>query len=321
MIKVEHVTKRFASTVAVDDVSFEVLQGEIVGLLGPNGAGKTTLMRLLATYLAPTQGRVFIDGLDVFSHSLEARRRIGYLPENAPLYPEMRVDEYLSFRAKLKGIPRRRRRERMEEVKSLCGLKDVEWRIIGQLSKGYSQRLALADSLIHSPELLILDEPVIGLDPNQIRAVREMIGALGRRVAVVLATHSLAEAEAICQRVLIMNHGRIVASDSPEHLVGQLQGNVSVIAEIAGSPGEVTERLRCLNGVLTVRLVGPVADDLGSESVPWRRYRLGCRPGTDIRPAVSGIAAAQGWPLRELSLEVFELEDVFIKLTASAGRG
>jgi len=321
MIKVEHVTKRFASTKAVDDISFEVLRGEIVGFLGPNGAGKTTLMRLLATYLAPTQGRVFIDGLDVFLHSLDARRRIGYLPENAPLYPEMRVDEYLSFRAKLKGIPRRKRRERMEEVKVLCGLKDVERRIIGQLSKGFCRRLTLADSLIHSPELLILDEPMIGLDPNQIRAVREMIGALGRRVTVVLATHSLAEAEAICQRVFIMNHGRIVASDSPERLALQLQGNVNVVAEIAGPPDEVAERLRCVSGVLTVRLAGPAAIGLGDGSVLWRRYRLGCHPGTDIRPAVFGIATAQGWPLRELSLEVFELEDVFVKLTASVGRG
>ena len=320
MIKVEHITKRFASAVAVDDISFEVLQGEIVGFLGPNGAGKTTLMRLLATYLAPTQGQVFIDGLDIFLHSLEARRRIGYLPENAPLYPEMRVDEYLSFRVKLKGIPSRKRRERMEEVKVMCGLKDVERRIIGQLSKGYGRRLALADSLIHGPELLILDEPMIGLDPNQIRAVRELIGALGRRFTVVLATHSLAEAEAICHRVFIMNHGRIVASDSPEHLMGQLQGNVSVVAEIAGPPDEVAERLRCVSGVLTVRLAGPTDDGLGSGSALWRRYRLGCHPGTDIRPAVFGIAAAQGWPLRELSLEVFALEDVFIKLTTSAGR-
>jgi ABC-2 type transport system ATP-binding protein len=321
MIKVEHVTKRFASAVAVDDISFEVLRGEIVGFLGPNGAGKTTLMRLLATYLAPTQGRVLIDGRDVFLHSLEARRRIGYLPENAPLYPEMRVNEYLSFRAKLKGIPRRKRRERMEEVKVLCGLKDVERRIVGQLSRGYGQRLALADSLIHSPELLILDEPMIGLDPNQIRAVRELIGALGRRVTVVLATHLLVEAEAICQRVFIMNHGRIVASDSPEHLAGQLQGNVSVMAEIAGPPDEVAERLRCMKGVLTVQLAESATGGPGDGSSPWRRYRIGCHPGTDIRPAVFGIAAAQGWPLRELSLEVFELEDVFVKLTSVRGPG
>ena len=320
LLSADAVSLSFGGVRALSGVSFDIRRGEIRAIIGPNGAGKTTLMRLLATYLAPTQGRVFIDGLDVFLHSLEARQRIGYLPENAPLYPEMRVDEYLSFRAKLKGIPRRRRRERMEEVKALCGLKDVEQGIIGQLSKGYGRRLALADSLIHSPELLILDEPVIGLDPNQIRAVREMIGALGRRWTVVLATHSLAEAEAICQRVFIMNHGRIVASDSPEHLVGQLQGNVSVVAEIAGPPDEVAERLRCVEGVLTVRLEGPAASGLGSGAVPWRRYRIGCHPGTDIRPAVFGIAAAQGWPLRELSLEVFELEDVFIKLTASVSR-
>ncbi len=320
MIKVEHLTKRFSSVVAVDDISFEVLRGEVVGFLGPNGAGKTTLMRLLATYLAPTKGRIFIDGLDIYLHSLDVRQRIGYLPENAPIYPEMRVDEYLSFRAKLKGIPRRKRRERMEEVKVLCGLKDVERRIVGQLSKGYGQRLALADSLIHSPELLILDEPMIGLDPNQVRAVRELLGTLGRRVTVVLATHSLAEAEAICQRVFIMNHGRIVASDSPESLASQLRGNINVVIEIAGPQEEVLERFRGVQGVLTVRPVGPAASGLGHGADLWRRYRLVCRPGADIRPALFGVAAAQGWPLRELSQELLALEDVFVELTASAGR-
>ncbi len=320
MIKVEHLTKQFASAKAVDDISFEVLHGEVVGILGPNGAGKTTLMRLLATYLSPTQGRVFIDGLDVFLHSLEARRQIGYLPENAPLYPEMRVDEYLSFRAKLKGIPRRKRRERMTEVKSLCGLKDMDRRIIGQLSKGYGRRLALADSLIHNPELLILDEPMVGLDPNQIRAMRELIGTLGRRFTVVLATHSLVEAAAICQRVFIMHHGRIVASDSPEHLAGQLQGNASVVAEIAGMPDKVAEKLRGVSGVLRVQIAGAATGFADNGETTWHRYKLECQSDTDIRPAVAGIIAAQGWPLRELSVELFELEDVFVKLTASGSR-
>jgi len=321
MIKVEHVTKRLASTKAVDDISFEVLRGEVVGFLGPNGAGKTTLMRLLATYLAPTQGRILIDGVDVFSHSLDARRHIGYLPENAPLYPEMRVDEYLSFRAKLKGMPRRKRRERMEEMKVMCGLKDVERRIIGQLSKGYGQRLALADSLIHSPELLILDEPTLGLDPNQIRAMRELIRGLGRRCTVVLATHSLTEAEAICQRVFIMNHGRIVAADSPERLVGQLQGDACVAVELAGPPDKVAEQLRRMRGVLKVLPLEPAVGGAENGPAPWRRYRIECCPGADIRPAVFGLAAAQGWPLRELSREALDLEDVFVKLTVSAGRG
>lgn len=321
MIKVEHLTKRFASAVAVNDISFEIARGEIIGFLGPNGAGKTTLMRLLSTYLAPTSGRVLIDGLDVFTHSLETRRHIGYLPENASLYPEMRVDEYLSFRAKIKGLPRRKRRERMEEVKVMCGLKDVERRIIGQLSKGYGQRIALADSLIHNPELLILDEPTIGLDPNQIRVARELIRTLGRRYTVVLATHLLSEAEAICQRVFIMNHGRIVASDSPESLAGQLQMNVGVVAEIAAPPDKIAERLRGVSGVLTVMPAGPAIAGSGGEAVLWHRYRMECQPGVDIRPAVFALAAAQGWPLRELSLEALDLEDVYIKLTAPARRG
>lgn len=320
MIKADHLTKRFASAVAVNDISFEITRGEVVGFLGPNGAGKTTLMRLLSTYLAPTSGRVWIDDLDVFAHSLEARRHIGYLPENASLYHEMRVDEYLSFRAKLKGMPRRKRRERMEEVKVMCGLKDVERRIVGQLSKGYTQRVAFADSLIHNPELLILDEPTVGLDPHQICAVRETIRTLGRRYTVVLATHLLSEAEAICQRVFIMNHGRILASDSPESLVGQLQMNAGVAAEIAAPPDKVVERLRSLNGVLTALPMGPGVAGVGSGAPLWHRYRMECRPGIDVRPAVFALAAAQGWPLRELSLEEFELEDVYLKITGSTRR-
>lgn len=317
MIKVEQLTKRFGPVNAVEDVSFEVLRGEIVGFLGPNGAGKTTLLRILATYLAPTQGRVLIGGQDVFLHSLEVRRRIGYLSENAPLYPEMRVDQYLSFRAKLKGLPRRRRRDRMEEVKVLCGLKDVERRIIGQLSKGFCQRLALADSLIHNPELLILDEPTLGLDPNQRRFLRELIRPLDRRFTVVMATHLVAEAEAICQRVFIMNGGRIVAADSPARLAGQQQDRLSLVAEIAGPADDVLAKLRGLNGVRKVSPLGPAAAAPGSGATTWCRYRLESFPDADIRVAVVQVAAAQGWPLRELSAEGSALEDAYLKLTAS----
>ncbi|MBI2441297.1 MAG: ABC transporter ATP-binding protein [Lentisphaerae bacterium] len=261
MIKVEQVSKCFGPIKALDAVSFEVLKGEIVGFLGPNGAGKTTLLRLLATYLAPTKGRILIEGQDIFLHSLEARRRLGYLPENAPLYPEMRVDEYLSFRAKLKGVPRRRRRDRLEEVKVLCGVKDVERRIIGGLSKGFCQRLALADSLVHNPELLILDEPCSGLDPNQTRALRELIRGLARRLTIVLATHLVAEAQAICQRVFIMNGGRIVAADSPARLTEQLHGHVELVAEIAGPRDEVIKRLQSVEGVRRVRPAAPALED------------------------------------------------------------
>ncbi|MBI2438804.1 MAG: ATP-binding cassette domain-containing protein, partial [Lentisphaerae bacterium] len=319
MIKVEQVTKCFGAVKAVDDLSFEVLRGEIIGLLGPNGAGKTTLLRLLATYLAPSKGRILIGGQDIFLHSLEARRRLGYLPENAPLYPEMRVDEYLSFRAKLKGVSRRRRRDRMEEVKVLCGIKDVERRIIGQLSKGFCQRLALADSLVHNPELLILDEPAFGLDPNQMRAMRELIRSLAGRFTIVLATHLVAEAEAICQRVFIMSSGRIVASDSPATLIGQRQGHIGLLAEIAGPPDEVVEGLRGLNGISRVLPAGPAVTGSGSGSMPYCRYRLEPCPDADIRLAVFQLAAARGWRLRELSPAASALEDAYFQLTLLRG--
>ena len=199
---------------AVDDVSFEVARGEIVGFLGPNGAGKTTTMRILACYLPATGGAVNVAGYDVFRDSIEVRRRIGYLPENVPLYPEMRVDEYLNYRARLKGVPPKKRRKRVDEVKGLCGLKDVGRRIIGQLSKGFRQRVGLAESMVHDPDLLILDEPTIGLDPNQIRQVRELIKGLAPRHTILISTHILPEVEMTCQRVLIIHRGRIVASDT-----------------------------------------------------------------------------------------------------------
>jgi ABC-2 type transport system ATP-binding protein len=232
----------------------------------------------------------------------------------------MRVDEYLSFRAKLKGIARRRRRERMEEVKVLCGLKEAERRIIGQLSNGYVRRLALADSLMHSPELLILDEPMAGLDPGQAGAIRELIGSLGKRWTVALTTHSLAEAESVCQRVFIMNRGRIAASDSPERLAGLLRGNASVLAEIAGAPDEVAGRLKEVRGVLAVIALEPAIGDHVREPSPWHRYRLDCPAGTDIRPAVFEVVSARGWPLRELSLGAGGLQEAWNELTVAAGR-
>lgn len=321
MIVVSNLTKRFASAKAIDNVSFSVQRGEIAGFLGPNGAGKTTIMRILTGYLPATEGLVLVDGLDVFSDSLEVRRRIGYLPENVSLYPEMRVDEFLLFRAKLKGVPRQKRRDRAEEVKTLCGLKEVERRIIGHLSRGYWQRVGLADSLIHDPELLILDEPTIGLDPNQNRNVRELIRNLGRRYTILLSTHFLSEAEMVCQRVLILNQGKIVASDSPQQLMGLLQGTVRIVAEIFGPYQDVVHQLESLSHTLRVSCqpFGDPGISHGTVAL-WGRYIIECEENTDVRSSVFEMAAQNRWALRELSIEKKNLEDVFVEMTIEGNK-
>ncbi len=306
MIKVAHLTKQFAGCVAVDDVSFEVGRGEIVGFLGPNGAGKTTTMRILSCYLPATSGTVTIGGYNVFTDSLEVRRRIGYMPENVPLYPEMRVDEYLDFRARLKGVAREWRRKRVDEVKELCGLKDVGRRIIGQLSKGYRQRVGLAESLVHDPELLILDEPTIGLDPNQIRQVRELIKDLAQRHTILLSTHILSEVEMTCQRVLIINRGRIVASDSPENLRGLMRGSARIVAELQGPRESIAEKLGAIAGISRVT---------AAEADGWGQFVLECARESDPRAQVAALAAREGWALRELRAEKTTLEDIFVSLT------
>src|SRR5882757_7022665 len=218
MIEVENLTKRYAGHTAVSGISFTVKRGEIVGLLGPNGAGKSTTMRILSCFLPATSGTVRVAGLDVFTDSMEVRRRIGFMPENNPLHQEMRVREYLKFRARIKGLSFRRSRERVDVVMEQCGLTDVSRRIIGQLSKGYRQRVGLADALVHEPELIILDEPTIGLDPQQIRSVRQLIKSLGKTHTVLISTHILPEAEMTCNRMVIMYEGKILAADTPENL-------------------------------------------------------------------------------------------------------
>src|SRR5271169_1866089 len=241
MIEVSNLTKRYASCTAVSDISFSVARGEIVGLLGPNGAGKSTTMRILSCFMPATSGTARVAGFDVFHQSDEVRRRIGYMPENNPLHPEMRVREYLKFRARLKGLGWRRSRERVAIVMEQCGLTDVGRRVIGQLSKGYRQRVGLADALVHEPELIILDEPTIGLDPHQIRAVRQLIKNLGERHTVLISTHILPEAEMTCNRLLIMGEGRIVASGTPDELQNLMAAGSQVVAEIAAPLAELQE--------------------------------------------------------------------------------
>src|SRR5271154_4923550 len=241
MIEVSNLTKRYAGRTAVSDISFTVARGEIVGLLGPNGAGKSTTMRILSSFLPATSGTVRVAGFDVFFDSPEVRRRIGFMPENNPLYPEMRVCEYLKFRARLKGLGWRRSRERVDTVMQQCGLTDVSKRIIGQLSKGYRQRVGLADALVHEPELIILDEPTIGLDPNQIRSVRQLIKSLAQKHTVLISTHILPEVEMMCSRMLIMFGGKILAADTPDNLQRFMAGGSQIIAEIVAPADELRE--------------------------------------------------------------------------------
>ena len=242
-IDVQHLTKRYDTTVALNDISFDVRAGEIMGFLGPNGAGKTTTLRILIGLLAPTSGTVRLQGLDVQRQSLQIRRHIGYLPENVALYPELRVEEYVAHRATIKGVARRERSRRVQEVLERCGLTDVRRKLIGRLSKGYRQRVALADCLVAKPSILILDEPTIGLDPHQIRQTRELIKSLGRSTTILLSTHILPEVEMICDRVTIIDRGAIVAVDTPEDLRKRLTGSQVVTVELRGQDGTIERAL------------------------------------------------------------------------------
>ncbi len=311
MINVSHLTKRYAGVAAVDDISFEVARGEVVGFLGPNGAGKTTTMRVLAGYLPATGGEVRVAGRDVRTESLEVRRRIGYLPENCPLYPDMRVDEYLRFRAALKGVPARRVRLRVGEVKELCGLEGEGRRLIGHLSKGYRQRVGMADALVHEPELLILDEPTIGLDPNQIRQVRELVGRLADRHTILLSTHILPEVEMTCRRVLIIDHGRMLASDTTDELRRRLRGQARITLEVDAPPGDLFAALGAVPGVRAVE-EGPVEGR-------WRTARLGCTGEVDPREEIHRLVVARGWALREMHRQRNSLEEIFVALTRGEG--
>jgi ABC-2 type transport system ATP-binding protein len=307
MIEVVNLTKRFAGRTAVDDISFTVGRGEIVGLLGPNGAGKSTTMRILSCFLPATRGTVKVAGYDVFRDSEEVRRRIGYMPENNPLHPEMRVREYLKFRARLKGLGIRQSRERVDTVMQQFGLTDVSRRIIGQLSKGYKQRVGLADSLVHEPDLIILDEPTIGLDPRQIRAVRELIKGLARKHTVLISTHILPEAEMMCNRVLIMLDGRVRAADTPENLQKMLAGQSQVIAEIAAPFAELDA---CWASLPEVE-----HHDISPLDGEFHRCALTPRDGVDLRPLVFSLVREWGWTLRELRRDRHTLEDIYVRAT------
>jgi ABC-2 type transport system ATP-binding protein len=307
MIEVKNLTKRYAGRTAIRDISFSVARGEIVGLLGPNGAGKSTTMRILSCFMPGTSGTARVAGFDVFHQSIEVRRRISFMPENNPLYPEMRVREYLKFRARLKGLGWRRSRERVNIVMDQCGLTGVSKRIIGQLSKGYRQRVGLADALSHEPDLIILDEPTIGLDPHQIRAVRELIKSLAGKHTVLISTHILPEAEMMCNRMVIMYDGKILAADTPENLQRLMAGNSQIVAEIAAPAAELRDIFSQVQGIESV--------DVSASDGEFQRCALTPRNGYDLRAAIFAVARERGWILRELTRTRHTLEDIYVQIT------
>ena len=306
MIKVEHLAKRYADVYAVNDISFEVHQGEIVGLLGPNGAGKTTTMRILTCYMPATSGSANVAGYDVFRESINVRKQIGYLPENVPLYPEMRVKEYLLFRAKLKKLPSRERKSKIDECIEKCSITEVQNQIIGTLSKGYRQRVGLADTLVHDPKILILDEPTIGLDPNQIRQVRQLIKELGAKHTILLSTHILPEVEMLCERVIIINKGKIVAMDTPANLAIQLRAGNNLVLEVRGNGEKIKNALTNIKSVKKV-----VWQDKGEIS----NFTVEAEKGADVREDVFSNIVKNNGIIREMKQASITLEEIFHQIT------
>ncbi len=304
MIEVERLTRHYHSARAVDRVSFAVGRGEIVGLLGPNGAGKTTTMRMLTTFLAPTSGRAVLAGHDVLDEPLEVRKQVGYLPENVPLYPEMRVREYLDYRSRLKDVPRSRRRSAIDDVLEKCRLRDVDGRVIGHLSKGYRQRVGLAEAMLHDPDILILDEPTAGLDPMQIREVRALIRELGDRHTILLSTHIMSEVEAVCGRVIMIVRGRIAVDDRLDHI--QSQG--AIVIEVRGPAQAIRAAIESTPGVLRV----------GPADVDGEVARFEVQAEADLREALARRVIGNGWGLRQLDLRRSSLEERFVRAVREA---
>ena len=307
MIEISNLSKSYGRHKAVDQISFEVTRGEIVGFLGPNGAGKSTTLKMLTGFLPPTSGAARIAGKDIFRESLEVRKKIGYMPENVPLYTDMRVKEYLRFRGGLRGLSGGLLRRRMGEVMETCGLTHVRRKMIKTLSKGYRQRVGLADALIHEPDLLILDEPTNGLDPNQIRAIRRLIKNLGEKHTILISTHILSEVEMTCNKVVIIDEGKIKAADTPENLVSSMRRAGRVTVELQAPKPEVEESISLIEEV--TRVVGESLHD------DWNRFTVFAAPKTDTRLKLGRLVAEKKWPLRSLSRRIGTLEEVFIELT------
>lgn len=305
VIEVRNLAKHYGSHRAVDNISFTVQEGEVVGFLGPNGAGKTTTLRILTCYMPATSGSATVAGFDVLTQSMQVRAVVGYLPESVPLYPEMRVREYLRFRGKLHGLDRGGREAAIARVVERCWLRDVIDRPIGQLSKGFRQRVGLADALLHNPRILVLDEPTVGLDPAQIRETRSLIRELAQEHTVILSSHILPEVEATCQRLIIIHQGRLVASGTPDELRERITGEANLIAELKAPAADVTAALKKMDGVTDVR--AQMHDG-------WTRVNV--VTSREIREDIYKLATTRNWPLRELRRDIATLEDFFVKIVA-----
>ncbi len=302
MIRVENLTKYYGKRLAVDNISFNVAKGEVVGFLGPNGAGKTTTMRILTGFLAPTRGEVWVADYDMSKHSLEARQHIGYFPEAMPLYSDMTVRSYLDFSSRLRGLDKNRIKTRIEEVVDICHLEEYADVFIGKLSKGFRQRVGVAQAIIHEPEVLILDEPTIGIDPIQVAMTRRLIKELGKERTILLSSHILPEVSMTCERVIIINEGRIVAEDRIENLSALVSGSKRIRLEVEGPAERVAQRLRQIKGVLRV-------------SYENSHYIVECAAGQDPRSKIMEAIVQDGWSLLSMESIEMSLEDIFLKLT------
>lgn len=313
MIEVKNLTKRYGAHVAVDDISFEVHEGEILGFLGPNGAGKSTTMNILTGYLSATNGRVTINGHDILEEPSEAKSNIGYLPEQPPLYPDMTVREYLNFVFDLKkcALPRQRH---IAEICKVLKIEDVYGRLIKNLSKGYKQRVGFAQALIGNPPVLILDEPTVGLDPNQIVEIRTLIKMLGKHHTVILSSHILSEIEAVCDRIVIIDEGKIVANDTPDRLSAAISDDRRLIVSIAGPVKEVTSLISGIKGVEAVTYEG-------SSEAGVHEFAIEIVNGADIRRDLFTRLSQRNWPLLSSSSRAMSLEDIFVKLTIKSNGG
>jgi len=309
MIEVESLTKRYGRTTAVDGVTFRVERGEILGFLGPNGAGKTTTMRILTCYLPPTEGTARVAGYDVFAQPMDVKKRVGYLPEAPPLYPDMSVRDYLDFCAKIKGVSPKGRQVAVNDAIEKCRVGDVRTTLIGKLSKGYRQRVGLAQAILHNPDVLIMDEPTAGLDPKQIIETRELIRGLGGSHTIILSTHILPEVSMTCGRVVIINKGRVVAEDTPENLTHRLKGSGTLRLEVRGPEAEVVSILKAVPGVLTVHARG------GHEGVVF--VDVEAEAGKDVRADLAWSVVTKGHGLLGLQQMGMSLEEIFLQLTTT----
>ena len=309
MIDVQNLTKRYGRTTAVNGVSFRVEKGEILGFLGPNGAGKTTTMRILTGYLPATEGTATVAGFDVFKQPIEVKKRVGYTPETPPLYPDMQVGEFLDFCARIKGVPKDRRAARVNEAAEKCRVADVRKKQIGRLSKGYRQRVGLAQAILNNPDVLILDEPTAGLDPKQILETRELIKGLGGDHTVVLSTHILPEVAVTCGRVVIINQGRVVAEDTPDNLTRRLRGSAALQVDVRGDARAAEDALRAVAGVAQVSAHSAEAEACAFEVTP--------EPGRDVRAEIARALVERGLGLLGLRQVGMSLEEIFLRLTTA----